>query len=231
MKEPANDCNLTDPIFNISSLNSKMTRYDPNTVPIMQHWSKWPFHTEEWKKINPAPPSLFFFLFCFTIPCIHKFHWLQLQPAHVCIQYIPSKMLLVKSTDPSTENNLFMPNTSNSFVHKHVVFLFVFVCFFCLPPVSPSPVASPRQLQDTPAMLNPRSRDRWRKRGQTSLPISRSAGLGAIIMANSSPAWPREQEKKRDGKSEIGTMPKHISLQDLSWFGVRLDTLHFLFDC
>lgn len=61
MKEPANDCNLTDPIFNISSLNSKMTRYDPNTVPIMQHWSKWPFHTEEWKKINPAPPSLFFF--------------------------------------------------------------------------------------------------------------------------------------------------------------------------
>lgn len=84
----------------------------------------------------------FFFPFCFTIPCIHKFHWLQLQPAHVCIQYIPSKMLLVKSTDPSTENNLFMPNTSNSFVHKHVVFLFVFVCFFCLPPVSPPP--SPR---------------------------------------------------------------------------------------
>lgn len=100
-----------------------------------------------------------FFSFCLTILCMHKFHWLQLQSAHMCIQYIPSKMLLVKSTDPSPESNLFMPNTSNSFVHKHVVFLFVFVCF-CLPPVPPSPVASPRQLQDTPAMLNPRGRDR-----------------------------------------------------------------------
>lgn len=104
---------------------------------------------------------LLFLFFHSALLCIHKFHWLQLQPAHMSIQYILSKMLLVKSTDPSTESNLFMPNTSNSFVHKHVVFLFVFVCFFAshLCPL-PRRLASPRQLQDTPAMLNPRSRDR-----------------------------------------------------------------------
>lgn len=138
MKEPANDCNLTYPIFNISSLNSKMTRYDPNTVPITQHWSKWPFHTEEWKK-NQSSTSSLFLSFCLTVPCILKFQWLYLQPVHTSVQYTPSKMLLVKSTDPSTESNLSMPDTSNSFVHKHVVFLFVFVCF--LPPTcAPSPL-------------------------------------------------------------------------------------------
>lgn len=110
-------------------------------------------------KKNQSSTSFPFFSFCLTILCMHMFHWLQLQSAHMCLHYIPSKMLLVKSTDPSPESNLFMPNTSNSFVHKHVVFLFVFVCF-CLPPVPPSPVASPHQLQDTPAMLNPRGRDR-----------------------------------------------------------------------
>lgn len=46
-------CNLPMLFFNISSLNSKITWYDPNLVPITLHWSKWPFHT--WStKINPA---------------------------------------------------------------------------------------------------------------------------------------------------------------------------------
>lgn len=37
--------------FNISSLNSKITWYDPNLVPITLHWSKWPFHTRAQKSI------------------------------------------------------------------------------------------------------------------------------------------------------------------------------------
>lgn len=37
--------------FNISSLNSKITWYDPNLVPITLHWSKWPFHTRARKSI------------------------------------------------------------------------------------------------------------------------------------------------------------------------------------
>lgn len=44
-------CNLTGLFFNISSLNSKITWYDPNLVPITLHWSKWPFHTGAQKSI------------------------------------------------------------------------------------------------------------------------------------------------------------------------------------
>lgn len=51
-------------------------------------------------------------------------------------------------------------------------------------------------------MLNPRSRDRWRKRGQTALPISGGAGLGAIIMANSPPPGPGSRKRSETGKVE-----------------------------
>lgn len=44
-------CNLPMLFFNISSLNSKITWYDPNLVPITLHWSKWPFHTGAQKSI------------------------------------------------------------------------------------------------------------------------------------------------------------------------------------
>lgn len=44
-------CNLPLLFFNISSLNSKITWYDPNLVPITLHWSKWPFHTGAQKSI------------------------------------------------------------------------------------------------------------------------------------------------------------------------------------
>lgn len=221
---------LPTSIFNISSLNSKMTRYDPNTVPIMQHWSKWPFHAEERKKkksIQHLLPLFFHSALQFSA-CISSIGCSC--SLHICVYNIyQAKCCLSNQLTPAQKAISSCPTRLILLFTSMLYFslcLFVFASHLC----PPSPVASPRQLQDTPAMLNPRSRDRWRKRGQTSLPISWGAGLGAIIMANSSPAWPREQEKKRDGKSEIGTMPKHISLQDLSWFGVLLDTLHFLFD-
>lgn len=44
-------CNPPMLFFNISSLNSKITWYDPNLVPITLHWSKWPFHTGAQKSI------------------------------------------------------------------------------------------------------------------------------------------------------------------------------------
>lgn len=142
MKEPANDCNLTYPIFNISSLNSKMTQYDPNTVPIIQHWSKWPFHTEEWKKINPTPPPLFFILAHYSL---HTKVPLAIGTACTCVYIIYTKQNAACQINwPQHRKQSLHGHTSNSFVHKHVVFLFVFVCF-CLPPVSPlyPPYATP----------------------------------------------------------------------------------------
>lgn len=61
-----------------------MTRYGPYTVTIMQHWSKWPFHTEELRKNQSSTSFSRFFSFCFTIPCIHKFHC----SLHVCLYNI-----------------------------------------------------------------------------------------------------------------------------------------------
>lgn len=121
-------------------------------------------------------------------------------------------MLLVKSTDPGTESNLSSPNTSNSFVRKRVVFLCV--CLF-LPPTC---VCLPHRLSLSgarhTAMLNPRCTDRWRKRGQTSLPISRGGGLGAIIMANSSAPGPGSRKRSETGKVK--------SVQCLNTFRCRI---------
>lgn len=108
---------------------------------------------------------------------------------------------------PQQRKQSLRAHTSNSFVQKHVVFLFVFVCccffsflFFLLPPVFPHAPAPLHRLALSaarhPAMLNPRSRDRWRKRGQTSLPIS----WGAIIMANSCPPGPGSRKRSETGK-------------------------------
>lgn len=106
---------------------------------------------------------------------------------------------------PQHRKQSLRAHTSNSFVQNHVVFLFVFVCWvFFPPPVYPHAPTPLHRLALSaarhPAMLNPRSRDRWRKRGQTSLPISWGAGLGAIIMANSSPPGPGSRKRSETGK-------------------------------
>lgn len=113
-------------------------------------------------------------------------------------------MLLVKSSDPSTESNFSVA------IHRILLFtsvlyfplcLFVFASHSCTPlrpPLAPHRLALSAARH--PAMLNPRSRDRWRKRVQTSLPISRSSRLGAIIMANSSPSGPGSRKRSETGK-------------------------------
>ncbi len=121
-------------------------------------------------------------------------------------------MLLVKSTDPSTESNLSMP--------IRLILLFTSMLYFslCLFVFASHLCSLPRRLALSaarhPAMLNPRSRDRWRKRGQTSLPISRGAGLGAIIMANSSPPGPGSRKRSETGKVK--------SVQCLNTFRCRI---------
>lgn len=145
MKGLANDCNLTYPIFNISSLHSKMTRYDPDTVPIMRHWSKWPFHTEQWKKINPTPPRFFLLLYC----CLHIEVALVIQAACTYVIY----------TKKNAACQIIWPRLqkkSNFSKPIHLILLFTsmldfslclfFFCFFRLPPVSP---VSPCLLPDT----------------------------------------------------------------------------------
>lgn len=126
------------------------------------------------KKINPAPPPLFS-PFCLAIS-LHTKVPPAVAAACTYIYTIYTKQNAARQINWPWHRKAIspMPGTSNSFVHKHVVFLFVFVCF--LPPTC---VPLPRRLALSaarhPAMLNPRSRDRWRKRGQTSLPISRGA--------------------------------------------------------
>lgn len=182
-----------------------MTRYDPNTVPIMQNWSKWPFHTKESRgvEINAAPPSLLsailFFLphFCFTIPCLFKLQWLC-----TCLHDICSGQKKKKGKPAAYQINLtsvhkaiflHIPTRRNAFIRSHVVFPSSCVCLFfaCLglfflyhtcvatpPPPTPQAVSA-RRLQDTSAMLKPARRDRWREQGQTSLVISEGAGTGS----------------------------------------------------
>lgn len=212
MKEASNECNLSSPIFNISSLNSKVTRYDPNTVPIMQHWSKWPFHTEEWRKINPTPPPLF--SFCLYYSLCAELVWLHVPPEStrvwcVCM-YLWAKCCFSNQLTPAQKVISGCPYIQVPFCCSHLC-----VCLFLTLCETSSPTDPPHHhltlsAARYPAMLNPRSTDRWQKPGQTPLPISRGVRLGAIIKANSSPTRSREQEKKRDEKSEIGTMPKHI---------------------
>lgn len=176
MKEPANDCNLTYPIFNISSLNSKMTRYDPNTVPIMQHWSKWPFHTEHWKKkkINPAPPPLFP-PFCLAIS-LHTKVPPAVAAACTYIYTIYTKQNAARQINWPRHGKAISPCPVRLILLFTSMLCFSLCLFVFLPPTC---VSLPRRLALSaarhPAMLNPRSRDRWRKRGQTSLPISRGA--------------------------------------------------------
>lgn len=146
MKEPANDCNLTYPIFNISSLNSKMTQYDPNTVPIMQHWSKWPFHTKEWKKNQSNTSSSFFIL---PSSSLHTKVPLTVGTAGAYVYIIHIKQNAARQIKwPQHRKQFLRGHTSDSFVHKRVVFPFVFVCF-CLPlvyPPAPPPRTSPPRL-------------------------------------------------------------------------------------
>lgn len=119
-----------------------MTRYDPNTVPIMQNWSKWPFHTKESRgvEINAAPPSLLsailFFLphFCFTIPCLFKLQWLC-----TCLHDICSGQKKKKGKPAAYQINLtsvhkaiflHIPTRRNAFIRSHVVFPSSCVCLF-----------------------------------------------------------------------------------------------------
>lgn len=145
-------------------------------------------------------------------------------------------MLPVKWIDLSRESNLSVP------IHLILLFksmlyfslcLFVVVFFF---PFFPPTTRVPSRTRPTPpprlVCCQTSSHVKSQKPRQVTKtgPDFSAHQLRCHHNGQFLPAWPREQEKKRDGKSEIGTMPKHILLQDLSWFGVLLDTLHFLFD-
>lgn len=148
-------------------------------------------------EINPAPPSLFsflfFFPFCLTIPCMLKLQWLCTCLHNICSGVGGKKTPPVKSNWPRRTRQSF-------FTGRHVQILlfarmlyfssgvFVFlVCFFvflpptCVPSPSPPPRLAPSTArhQGTPAMLKPARGDRWRKRGQTPLPVSGGAGAGS----------------------------------------------------
>lgn len=168
-----------------------MTRYDPNTVPIMQNWSKWPFHSEESRGgENQSGPSFSFFCFsffppfCLTIPCMLKLQRLCTCLHNICSRQKKGKPAARQFKLTSAHEAIFLhsPTRRNSFVRSHVVFLFWCVCLFgfFVRHLCPRPLtASPRRLQDTPAMLKPARGDRWRKRGQTFLPVSGGAGAGS----------------------------------------------------
>ena len=136
MKEAFNECNLTYPIFNISSLNSKMTRYDPNAVPIMQHWSKWPFHTEEWKKINPTPPPVFFILPHYSL---HTKVAPAIGAACTYVYIICTKQNAACQINwPRHRKQSLHVHTSNSFCSQACC-ISLWVCLFCLPTRVPPP--------------------------------------------------------------------------------------------
>lgn len=157
------------------------------------------------KKINPAPPSLFihsalrFPAYLHSSGCsLHVCLRNNINQAKCCLSSRRTSAPKAISPCPA---HLFLLFTSMLYFS---LCLFVFASRLC--PPNPTPPkqqprhASPRQLQDTPAMLNPRSTDRWRKRGQTPLPVSRGAGPGAIIMANSSPPpSPGSRKRSEDG--------------------------------
>lgn len=158
-----NDCNLTHPIFNISSLNSKMTRYDPNTDPFMQHWSKWPFHAAGVEGNQSNTSSLFaqhslFLSSASPLRTTAAAMAMHVEATYSLYTHMPIKAFPCKiTTDPNDKQSLhgciyLMPLFAAMYSS---LCLFVFASHL-LPPSSPSPA---RHI----AMLLPRSLDRWRK--------------------------------------------------------------------
>lgn len=117
-------------------------------------------------EINPAPPSLFsflfFFPFCLTIPCMLKLQWLCTCLHNICSGVGGKNRRPSNQTDPGARGNLSSQADTSKFfcslaccisLLACLFFWFVFL-FFCHLPVSPPPhrrLASPRRPQDTKA--------------------------------------------------------------------------------
>ena len=181
-----------------------MTRYDPNTHPFMQHWSKWPFHTEGVEGNQSNTSSLFGSSSPLPLPLLYILQQLHVEATYSLYTHMPIKAFPCKITsDPNDKQSL------HGCIHLMLLFAAMYssLCLFvfCLAPLAPSLSVS---CQTHSHVITQKPRQ-VTKMAKTSLPITlsrepRADPGGAIIMANSlSLAWgaPRRGKKKWNEKS------------------------------
>lgn len=156
-------------------------------------------------EINPAPPSP-------RLP--PPLHTLARCSLHVCLHHPRrAKCSLSNQVTPAGKAISACPARLILLLASMLCFslhLFVLAPHLCpLPPRLASPGAG------HPGHVKSQKRRQVTKE-RARLPCPSGPGAGRKANSPPPPGRPEQQEKKRDGKSEIGTRPKHISLQDLS---------------